>query len=163
VQLVEIPTDDEINDNVCAYWLPKGPTRAGDALGFRYRLHWADEQPGFPAERLARVMATRTGRGGEPRRPRPRGVTKFCVEFLGGPLARPVGGAAPEPVIWVSRGSVSLVKVEPVPDGVVGHWRLFFDLAADGREPVELRAFLRGDGGPVSETWLYLFEVPPTA
>jgi glucans biosynthesis protein len=37
---------------------------------------------------------------------------------------------------------------------------MFFDLAADGREPVEMRAFLRGGGGPLTETWLYLFEPP---
>ncbi len=160
VQLVEIPTDDEINDNICAYWLPERPARAGDALGFRYRLHWLDAEPGFPADRLARVVATRTGRGGEPRKAHPHGSTKFCVEFLGEPLARLAEGAPPEPVISASRGSVSLVRTEPVPDGVPGHWRMFFDLAADGREPVEMRAFLRGGGGPLTETWLYLFEPP---
>ena len=30
VQLVEIPTDDEIHDNIGAYWLTDQPTKAGD-------------------------------------------------------------------------------------------------------------------------------------
>src|SRR5919205_3734035 len=37
VELVEIPTDDEIYDNISAFWLPESPPKAGDALGFRYR------------------------------------------------------------------------------------------------------------------------------
>ena len=149
VQLVEIPTDDEIHDNICAYWLPEKPTRAGDALSFRYRLHWLDAEPGFPADRLAKVVATRMGRGGEPRqaapaRRRPSSASSsWASPWRGWPAASP-----PEPVISVSRGSVSLVQMEPVPDGVPGHWRLFFDLAADGREPVEMRAFLRAGRRP---------------
>ena len=63
----------------------------------------------------------------------------------------------PEPVIWTSRGSVSLVQVEAVPDRAPGHWRVFFDLAVDGTDPVDLRVFLRGVN-TLTETWLYLFE-----
>ncbi len=76
VQLVELPTDDEIRDNICAYWLAEKPTRAGDGLSFRYRLHWLDAEPGFPVDTIAKVVATRMGRGGElhshkPRPPQP--------------------------------------------------------------------------------------------
>ncbi|HYZ25554.1 MAG TPA: glucan biosynthesis protein, partial [Geminicoccaceae bacterium] len=44
VQLVEIPTDDEIHDNVVAMWVPAEPVRAGQALELRYRMHWAAEE-----------------------------------------------------------------------------------------------------------------------
>ncbi|MDF7041553.1 glucan biosynthesis protein, partial [Escherichia coli] len=44
VQLIEIPTDDEIHDNIVAMWVPKAPARAGSQYRLRYRLHWlADE------------------------------------------------------------------------------------------------------------------------
>ena len=56
VQLVEIPTDDEIHDNICAYWLAEKPTRSGDTLRFRYRLHWLEAEPGFPVDVLARAV-----------------------------------------------------------------------------------------------------------
>jgi glucans biosynthesis protein len=160
VQLVEIPTDDEIYDNIAAYWLRAEPTRAGDTLSYRYRLHWLASEPGFPAEELAKVVATRTGRGGQPGHPRPRDRTKFTIEFLGGRLPHLPYGVEPEPVIWASRGTLSLVQVEAVPNGVPGHWRVFFDLAADGRDPVDLRVFLRNGDRTLSETWLYLFEPP---
>jgi glucans biosynthesis protein len=162
VQLVEIPTDDEIYDNICAYWLPEKPTRAGDALSYDYRLHWLKEEPHFPVAQLAKVVATRMGRGGQPGQPRPRGLTKFTIEFLGGELASLPYGLRPEPNIWTSRGQVSLVQTDPVPNNVPGHWRTHFDLAVDGREPVELRMFLRLGEKTLTETWLYLFEPPVT-
>ena len=158
VQLVEIPTDDEIHDNIAAYWLSERPTRAGDSFNYRYRLHWLKDQPFFPWNELAHVVATRMGRGGQPGKPRPRGVYKFSVEFIGGTLADLPFGVLPEPVIWTSRGTQSLVMMEAVPDDVPGHWRLFFDLTVDGNDPVDMRVFLRQGDRMLSETWLYLFE-----
>ena len=69
----------------------------------------------------------------------------------------------PEPVIWTSRGAVSLVQVQAVPDRAPSHWRVFFDLAVDGTDPVDLRVFLRQGGQTLTETWLYLFEPAPVA
>ena len=158
VQLVEIPTDDEIHDNIGAYWLAEKPTKAGDALSYHYRLHWVTDQPGFPGNELARVVATRMGRGGQPGKPRPKGVFKFTIEFMGGTLGNLPFGVLPEPVIWASRGTQSLIMMEAVPDNVPGHWRLFFDLAVEGDEPVDMRVFLKQGNTTLSETWLYLFE-----
>lgn len=158
VQLVEIPTDDEIHDNIAAYWLSERPARAGDALTYRYRLHWVADQPFFPYNELARVVATRMGRGGQPGKPRPRGVFKFTIEFLGGKLDELPFGVMPEPVIWTSRGTTSLVMMEAVPNDVPGHWRLFFDLTVEGEEPVDMRVHLKQGETLLSETWIYLFE-----
>ena len=81
VQLVEMPTDDEIMDNVIAYWIPEKPTQAGDRIDLHYRVHWLADEP-FPTA-LGRSVATRLGRGGEPGQPRPFGVRKFLVEVPG--------------------------------------------------------------------------------
>ena len=70
------------------------PTREVD---LRYRLHWLADEP-YPSE-LARCVATRLGNGGQPGQPRPKGVRKFMVEFLGGPLANLPFGVKPEPVL----------------------------------------------------------------
>ena len=61
VQLVEIPTDDEIHDNIVAYWRPDGDIKSGDSLSFDYRLYWQDSEPAYP-KNIARVVATRMGR-----------------------------------------------------------------------------------------------------
>jgi glucans biosynthesis protein len=158
VQLVEIPTEDEIYDNVVAMWVPQEPARAGAGYRLHYRLHWAAQEPAatMPVA-LARCVATRLGRGGQPGQGRDDHATKFVVEFLGGPLVDLPFGLRPEAVIGVARGRVTSSFVEAVPDGVAGHWRALFDLELDGADPVDLRLYLRAGERTLTETWLYLF------
>jgi periplasmic glucans biosynthesis protein len=156
VQLLELPTDDEIHDNICASWVPNEPARAGQNLNYSYRLHWLSDEP-FPSP-LARVVATRLGRGGQPGQPRPKGVRKFMVEFWGAPLRELPYGVKPEPVISISRGILGPYQfTEPVPDDLPGHWRTQFDLIVEGPEPVELRCFLRLGDKTLTETWAYQY------
>ncbi|NQE50209.1 glucan biosynthesis protein D [Herbaspirillum rubrisubalbicans] len=155
VQLIELRTDDEIHDNIVAMWVPKAPARAGNSYRLRYRLYWQKDEP-FPTP-LARCVATRLGRGGQPGQARPQQVRKFMVEFKGAPLENLPFGVKPEAVITASRGSISYVYTEALPNGVAGHWRAQFDLTADGQEPVELRLFLRHQGQALSETWLFQY------
>jgi glucans biosynthesis protein len=159
VQLIEIPTDDEIHDNIVAAWVPERPVQAGDALSFAYRMHWHGELPAgvLPASPLARCVATRLGNGGQPGTVRPQGVRKFMVEFVGESLRDIPFGQRPEAVLWASRGAFSYVFTEAVPNDVPGHWRAQFDLAADGGEPVEMRLFLRLGDRVLTETWLYQY------
>jgi len=160
VQLIEIPTDDEIHDNIVAMWVPADAAKAGNSYRLRYRLYWQADEP-FPTP-LARCVATRMGNGGVPGQPRPQGVRKFMVEFLGGPLADLPFGVKPEPVLWASRGTFSYIFTEAVPDGVAGHWRAQFDLTATGNDPVDLRLYLKNGNKVLSETWLYQYLPFPT-
>jgi glucans biosynthesis protein len=155
VQLVEIPTDDEIHDNIVAMWVPDITAAAGSEVKLSYRLYWAAGEP-FPAD-LARCVATRMGNGGQPGQPRPKGVRKFMVEFKGPPLEALSFGVKPEAVLWASRGTFSYVFTEAVPDDVLGHWRAQFDLTVAGPDPVEMRLFLRAGEKTLSETWLYQY------
>jgi len=155
VQLIELRTDDEIHDNIVAMWVPKAAARAGDHYRLRYRLHWQGNSP-VPGA-LARCVATRLGRGGQPGQPRPPQVCKFVVEFQGAALQALPFGVKPEAVISASRGNISYVFTEALPNGVPGHWRAQFDLSAAGEEPVELRLHLRHQGQPLSETWLFQY------
>ena len=155
VQLIEIPTDDEIHDNIVATWVPEQPAAAGSSFEFSYRLHWqADEPSPTP---LARCVATRLGNGGQPGLPRPKGVRKFMVEFLGAPLAGLAYGVMPEAVLSASRGSFSYVFTEAIANEVPGHWRAQFDLTVEGEEPVEIRLYLKNGDEVLSETWLYQY------
>lgn len=155
VQLVEIPTDDEIHDNIVAMWVPKEPAEAGNQYRLKYRLHWLADEP-YPTD-LARCVATRLGNGGVPGLPRPKGLRKFVVEFIGAPLEKLAFGVKPEAVLWASRGTFSNVFTEPVPDEKAGHWRAQFDLSVEGNEPVEMRLYLRLEEKTLTETWLYQY------
>ena len=136
-------------------WVPADPAKAGQNLEFKYRLHWSADEP-F-ASPLARCVAPRLGNGGVPGLPRPKGVRKFMVEFLGGPLAKLAFGSKPEAVLWASRGELSYVYTEAVPDDVPGHWRAQFDLTVIGAEPVEMRLYLKNGDDTLSETWSYQY------
>jgi len=156
IQLCEIPTDDEIHDNVVAMWVPETPPQAGAEIPLNYRLHWLADEP-YPSK-LGRCVATRLGRGGQPGLPRPQGVRKFVVEFLGGPLATLPFGVKPQMVVTASRGSLQGYRqIEAVPDDVPGHWRVEFDLTVDGADPVEMRCFLQANGETLTETWMFQY------
>ena len=158
VQLVELPTDDEIHDNIVACWVPEQRAQAGSTLAYRYRLHWTEFEPFHPTNELARCVATRMGRGGEPGKPRPPGVTKFAIEFDGPSLADIPWGVRPRVVASTSRGSLSLVRAEPV--HYTPRWLASFDLSVGGLEPVELRCTMELDGRQLTESWLYQHHPP---
>jgi glucans biosynthesis protein len=150
VQLVEIPTDDEIHDNIGAYWVPRESVGPGREFTFSYRLHWLADEP-YPAG--GHVIATRMGKGGVPGQPRPKGLNKFVIDFAGGKLSDLDKSNDVEPVVEASRGEV----IEPYAIRPVGtdRWRAVFDIAATGSEPVELRCYLGLNGEALTETWVY--------
>jgi glucans biosynthesis protein len=154
VQLVEIPTDDEIHDNIVAYWVPATPVTAGSRWSFAYRLHWLADEP-YPPTAVARVRHTRLGRGGIPGQPRPAGARKFVIDFEGGPLEELKKLDPVKPVVNASRGRIDNAYALQI----VGtrNWRAFFDLYAEGPELVDLRCFLRLGERTLTETWLYQY------
>ncbi|MFD2239158.1 glucan biosynthesis protein [Aureimonas populi] len=154
VQLVEIPTDDEIHDNIAAYWLSDRPVRRGDEIALDYRLTWSSLEP-YPAE-VGHVVATRLGRGGVTGQTRPEGVTKIVVDFDGGlvaALAREVDDV--ETMVEVSSGETSLVDNYSVKVGTA--WRASFDFRPENDGPVDMRLYLRRGDTILTETWLYQF------
>ncbi|HEY3695587.1 glucan biosynthesis protein [Phenylobacterium sp.] len=150
VQLVEIPTAIETDDNVVAFWTPAASPSPGQALNFAYRLHWTADEPS-PAG-VARVVSTRLGRGGRPGHASPPGRRKCVIDFAGGPLAGLRRGDV-EAVVDIDKGA----PIEPVAYPVVGQtrWRLMFDIDAPAGSTVNLRAFLRRGGQALSETWIH--------
>jgi glucans biosynthesis protein len=151
VELVEIPTGDETNDNIVAFWTPATPVRAGDALAYRYRLSWAGDEPAAPS--VARVVSTRTGPGGRPGQPRSSHAKKLVVDFEGGGLAGLTRESGVEPVVSADRGRIESAVAYPV----VGtdRWRLMADVTILDADSADLRGFLRRGGAALSETWTY--------
>jgi glucans biosynthesis protein len=152
VQLVEIPTTGESDDNIVAFWSPAAPVGAGSSYDLRYRLHWCDEEP-VPIG-LARAVATRSGQGGRPGQPIPPGRRKAVIDFAGpslNGLTRESGVAAD---VTLSAGKPIQVAAYPVV-GSEGRWRLMFDYEAPAKTTLDLRAVLTKGGGPLTETWIY--------
>jgi periplasmic glucans biosynthesis protein len=156
VQLAEIPTRDEIHDNIVAFWKPKQEIKAGDRINSSYTLYWQDRNP-FPETQVSHVVATRIGRGGVPGKPSPRDKDswKFVIDFAGGDLSHMAPRFDITPVVTVSRGKVINPYVIKVVD--TDKWRAAFDVYAPGAKQIDLRCFLRLKNKTLTETWLYQF------
>jgi glucans biosynthesis protein len=140
VQLVEIPTKEEIHDNIVAFWRPKEALKAKGEYIFTYRLHWGN---GPAKASQARFAKTRIGAG-------PNGTRRFVLEILGAALPDP---KAVQPVVTASKGKINNLVLQPNP--VTGGLRLSFDLDTNNEPLIELRGLLQNEENPLTETWLY--------
>jgi periplasmic glucans biosynthesis protein len=146
VRLVEIPTREEVHDNIVAFWVPDAPVPQGAQLRFAYRLSWGFHPEGVKAGGST-VAATRVAAGSKP------GARRFVLDFTKAP-----GGESPQPVeavVTASRGQVLHPRAEA--HAVTGGFRAAFELLPDGDGPVELRCFLKRGSETLTETWSYLW------
>lgn len=140
VRLVEIPTNNEVHDNIVAFWRPKDPLRAKGEYAFTYRLHWGGGEK-LP---LAEFKTTRSGAAGDNR----LFVLDITGESLKGVKANAVRG-----VVSANFGKIENVVSQPNPE--TGGWRLSFNLNPESKPVVELRAQLMQGDEPLSEVWVY--------
>ncbi len=150
VQLVEIPTDDEIFDNIVAYWTPAKTPEAGTELSLAYRMTWADRHP--TPESGSQVVATRVGQGGVPGQPRPGDQIKVVLDFEGPAVKGLTQKSGVEPVVELSTGKP--INVYALPVVGTDRWRLVFDAKTPEHDPIEARVYLRRGDDVISETWL---------
>lgn len=154
VELLEIPTDSEFSDNIAVAWVPDAPFAAGEERRFRYRLITFDER--VEAQTLAQVRRTGIGRDALPGAAVAiKGARRFIVDFTDGPLDGLARDAGPEAVLATSSGSISDVRVDPLPPGL--GWRVSFRLEPDGDRPADMRLHLALGGARLSETWTYVW------
>ncbi len=141
VQLIEIPTDLETNDNIVAMWKPKEVIRPGKPWHTSYRIRWTTTPRVLP--RLGRVTSTRTGPSRDGKR------RLFVVEFVG--AGRDVEGLKLD--VGSSAGRISNAVLQP--NRLTKGIRASFELTPGDANLVELRMrILRGER-PMTETWLY--------
>jgi glucans biosynthesis protein len=141
VELVEIPSPREMNDNIVAYWQPRTPIPAGQSAVFSYRLRFTDEPLD---DSLARVTATRAGQALNA-----AGHRSFVIDFQG-------AGDVPDnivPEVWSSAGEVFAPRGHVVAQ--TGEYRVSFELDPAREDIIELRVVLHSNGKPWGETWLY--------
>lgn len=142
VELVEIPSNKEINDNIVAYWHPAKVLSANTAYSMTYRLHWCNDWPLPGAAVPSAVTATASGLNFD------QDKRLFVIDFTGGDLTDDITGK-----VIASAGAVSNVVAHPNP--ATGGIRLSFQLDPKGSRLIELRAVLKRGDKLVSQTWLY--------
>ncbi|MGD8971264.1 MAG: glucan biosynthesis protein G [Desulfobacterales bacterium] len=165
VELIQIPSSNEIDDNIVSFWVPASLPDLKEPISFAYTMSWH-----FPADDPnagGYVSATRTGMV------RDKNLRLFIIDFKGGKLdklpdALPVDTPL-EGIVDLGEGSTivekHLVKNEPN-----GGWRLVFQLKSDNEGPLdkvlpkpknqpslEMRAYLKEGQDILTETWSYGF------
>jgi len=154
VELVQIPTPDETNDNIVAYWVPEEAPKAGAALAYSYRLSAQKNSERRPS--TSWVAQSRRGRGFQAL---PDDAVKFNIDFEGPALAQLPPGTEVEADLALTNGVRQLLVVHP--NEVRGGWRLVVQARRiDKDKPMELRAHLRRGNQALSETWSYIVPAP---
>ena len=154
VELVQIPTPDETNDNIVAYWVSDTPFTGKKPLNYAYKLHW--QMPGQTPPDRAWVLQTRRGHGYAKI---PAGEINFIVDFDGPTLRALKSDAKPEPEVDIG-SNAELRERTLFLNQATGAWRLTLRVKrVDDAKPVEMRAQIKSGNQPLTETWSYI--VPP--
>ena len=157
LELVQIPTDNEYNDNIVAYWAPERAFERGDCVKYAYTLYWycaghARSSKGF-------VQATRIVKKSN--------EVMFVIDFIGDEFKTALKDKPLVPDVWVSKGAY-LSDTQLLKNTVTDGWRLVLHVRLDAPGPMELRltrqkpaiefrAFLKDKASAVTETWSYTY------
>lgn len=140
--LIEIPTSNEYNDNIVAFWQPSTPLEKGKAARFGYRMYWGLEAPMHPS--VPKISDTRAGMVPDSKN------RLFVIDFQSQDWPAPEAMAAE-----VSASTGEILNKQIVRNRETGGLRLTFQHKPEGVQSAELRAQLTRAGQPASETWLY--------
>jgi glucans biosynthesis protein len=155
VELVQINTPNETNDNVVAYWVPERLPPPGQPLDFAYRVRWQgarimQEPPG------AWVTQSRVGRG---YRELAADEQQFIVDFMGPSLAALPPSASVTAVVSAPANG-EILETNAYHVEATGAWRMLVRVKQlDVTKPTELRGYLQNGQDVLTETWSNL--VPP--
>ncbi len=142
VVLFEIPSHQETNDNIVAYWQPEEKILAGQPFSLTYRIHWDDSPPDVAEG--PRVIQTRHGRnflGSQ---------ELFVIDYQ---VDADLDVSSAKASVEASAGKVRNITHYRTP--TPGILRISFELDPDGNKSIELRASISVEGAAPSETWLY--------
>lgn len=159
VELVEIPTLDETNDNIVAFWVPEKQYKAGDELNVKYRLHYTlNEESRYP-DNIAYAKSTRISQGDIKQANlirKPDGTIAYVIDFAGAELARlPVN--TPIKVNASISDNGEIIAKDIMYNSVDKGWRVILRLKVkDTKQATDIKVNLVANDGServLTETW----------
>ncbi|MFL6581708.1 MAG: glucan biosynthesis protein G [Burkholderiales bacterium] len=151
IELVQIPSPDESNDNIVAYWVPDGSPQPKQPWEAEYRIIWQKDTEAYPP--LAWVQQTRRGHGyGKV----PENSVGLVVDFEG-PIFKKLPPETRLEGIVSGDSNIEILRRVTLRNDATGGWRMSMLVRRlDAGKPGELRAYLRNGNNTVSETWSYI-------
>ena len=154
VELVQIPTPDETNDNIVAFWVPDNPVTSKQPLELEYEVLWQKDLETKPPQSY--VVQTRRGTGYQ--RTPDKAAIGFMVDFEG-PALRKLPPDAKVESVFSTDSNGQLLENIAYRNEVTGGWRVALRFRRiDDKKLVELRGFLRHNNETISETWSYILQ-----
>ncbi|MBB1477019.1 glucan biosynthesis protein G [Shewanella sp. SG41-3] len=144
VELVEIPSDSEANDNIVAYWKPENGLKKDQPFAYSYQLTWVDNIP----KTEGKVKVVRTAGG----RKLFTDKNEIVIDYSH-LSANDVSNISVDASI--SSGAILEARIEPNPN--VDGARVFVTFDPEDADVAELRVQLRNNDKPLGMTWLYRF------
>ncbi len=152
VDLIELPSPTEYNDNIVAFWHPKAPLEPGQSYTYKYKMHWCWDPP--IRSNVAVVTYTKVAKASKPGWhachldiQAPLGF-QFCEDFN-----RLCPTKRNNLQVTASEGKIGDIYFEQNP--VLGGYRLSFDFWTDGIKQTDLRCVVLSQDRPISEIWTY--------
>ncbi|WP_170870433.1 glucan biosynthesis protein G [Pantoea sp. 1.19] len=158
VELVEIPTGDETNDNIVAFWSPDTPPEPGKEMDINYRLYFTRNEDKMHSPDTAWVKQTLRSTGDVKQANlvrQPDGSIAFIIDYVGDEMSKLPEDTPLTPQVSVGdNGELveSSVRYNPVTKG----WRLVLRVRVkEAKQPLEMRAALANGDKTLTETWSY--------
>ncbi|HEY5705076.1 MAG TPA: glucan biosynthesis protein G [Terrimicrobiaceae bacterium] len=147
VRLIQLPTKDEFQDNVAAFWTPAEAPPVLKPVEIEYVLRWFADAQDLPP--VGRCISTRVDDQDKPY------YRHFFLEFSGGKLAQLKPGETPTAEVSSSTGAgIADVKIEW--NDFNKGWRIsFYASTPESKKPNELSCKLLWNGEALTETWSY--------
>jgi glucans biosynthesis protein len=148
IELLELPTDNESNDNIVAAWTPKETFDAGRSMSYGYRITALTNDSRLTPS--ARTEPKALGAADPP----PPGATRFLIDFSGGDLGYFLSDPTLIQVVaTTSAGRV--LRTFLATNAYVSGFRAGVDIAIDPGQSCDVRVFLRSANKALTETWTF--------
>ena len=152
VVLVELPTENEVHDNIVAYWQPRQPYEQGQEVTLSYRMRSiARTDAMHPGGKVVNTFQAppRASGSSKPGDPTQR---RFMIDFAGGDLSYFLKDPGQVQLVpSVSGGQITHTFL--VPNEHTQGFRAAIDLKIEPGRTADLRAFLRAGNRALTETW----------
>lgn len=147
IHLIQLPTKNEVMDNVVAFWSPTQPPPLLTPVRLEYAMRWLTEAADLPP--VGRAISTRVDDQDK------QYYRHFFIEFTGGTLNQLKPGEVPLADITSPTGAnISEARVEW--NDFNSSWRVsFYASTPENHKPHELMCRLTWNGEPLTETWSY--------
>ncbi|HUB63966.1 MAG TPA: glucan biosynthesis protein G [Methylocella sp.] len=154
VELFELPTGHETNDNIVASFVPKDSPEPGKSFTYAYRIvAGLDLSRLSPNGRALNTYQTITAALGSADPPVPDS-RRFIIDFTGGDLAYYLDDPQMVEVVpTTSQGTITRSFI--VPNAHTKGFRAIIDVQLEPGQSTDLRAFLRTGTRALTETWTF--------